>query len=213
MKASVAKCRASAFRRSSIGRRPEHRGKQSRNCKAQPQAMWHAVGLHTCRAGLHTCRAGLHTCRAGLRTCRTGLRCRAGLCSCCAGLRTCRAWLYVCRAVIGELVTKLRSPTAIKLDSVCWKVPGFSVSVRCRWKAVLDTGGAVMKLRSPTTIKSTRDWASTKINYLPGVPKLGSEVSKVGFTNFSLKLRSLTSAEDLCFSGLRQNRAESAKPS
>ena len=50
-----------------------------------------------------------------------------------------------------EAATKLRSPTAIKLDSVCWEVLGFSVLLQFRGEAVVDPGGAVMKLRSPAT--------------------------------------------------------------
>ena len=49
-----------------------------------------------------------------------------------------------------EAVTKLRSPTAIKLDSVCWEVLGFSVLLQFRREAVVHRGGAVMKLRTPT---------------------------------------------------------------
>ena len=49
-----------------------------------------------------------------------------------------------------EAATKLRSPTAIKLDSVCWEVLGFSVLLQFRREAVVEPGGAVMKLRTPT---------------------------------------------------------------
>ena len=49
-----------------------------------------------------------------------------------------------------EAATKLRSPTAIKLDSVCWEVLGFSVLLQFRREAVVKRHKAVMKLRTPT---------------------------------------------------------------
>ena len=82
-----------------------------------------------------------------------------------------------------------------------------------RREAGVHHGGVVVKLRSPTAKKMTRDWASTKINCLLWGPKLGSELSKLGFTSFDPKLRSLTSPHDFHFSGLHGMRIKTPRRS